>query len=424
MKHISILAFTLLIAISTSAQFGNNFKNSTLRLDYVHAGTHDTQTCFFEGFRIEPFWGGTQTNLIDTLKYGNYFFEVKDFLTEKIIYSRGYSSLFGEWQTTLESKEIQRSFYESIVMPLPKNKAVITIYWRNKKGLMDEMFTATYNPDDYFVTTELRKPYPSFDVFIGNKDVAKAVDIVILPEGYTEEEMGKFISDCKAFSESLFSFQPYGDRKSSFNIRGILAPSVEHGCDIPADSIYVNTIMNATFYTFDSERYCMTTDHYSVRDLAANAPYDQIYILINTKKYGGGAIYNFYSSSVTGNGAAAKIIVHEFGHAFAGLADEYYDSSTSYNDFYPLDVEPWEPNITTLVHFEKKWKNLMSPNTPIPTEDIRENENVLGVYEGGGYSAKGIYRPKRDCLMNTFAGDQFCPACYRAINTMIDFYSK
>ncbi len=423
MKQI-LLLIALTISSASFAQFDTQFHNKTLRMDYVHAGNDSSHECYFEGFRIEPNWGGTQSKLIDNMEYGNYFFKVVDKKTKEVIYSRGYSSLFAEWQTTAEAKEINRSFYESVVMPLPKNDAEIILFARTRKGNWQEMFRKTYDPDDYFVTTELRMPYPSFNVHTGNENPAKAVDIVILPDGYTSQQMGKFIDDCERFANALFAFEPYKSRKQDFNIHAVLAPSQESGSDIPADNIYVNTIMGSSFYTFDSERYNMITDHYAIRDLAANAPYDQIYVLVNTKKYGGGAIFNFYSVSVTGSIASDKIIVHEFGHAFAGLGDEYYDSSTSYNDFYPMDVEMWEPNITNLVNFEKKWKHLMDTNTPVPTPPTEEYKNTLGVFEGGGYSAKGIYRPMQDCLMNTFKGNIFCPACYEAINNMIDFYTK
>ncbi len=419
-----LLVLSLFIAIQSFGQFSSYFVDKTLRMDYVHAGTHDTHVCYFDGFRTEPFWGGTKTRLTDTFEYGNYMLRVFDEASGDLIYSRGYSSLFGEWQTTNESKTISRSFYESVVMPQPIAKATIVLYARERTGEFTEMYRATYNPEDYFVTNELRRPYPSFETHIGNPDVSKAVDIVLLPEGYTADQMGDFIADCQRFAEALFAYEPYKSRKTDFNIRGILAPSQESGSDIPAENIYVNTAMGSSFYTFDSERYCMIADHYAVRDLAANAPYDQIYVLVNTKKYGGGAIFNFYSVSVTGSLASDKIIVHEFGHAFAGLGDEYYDSSTSYNDFYDLNTEPWEPNITTLVNFDRKWKHMMDKNTPVPTPASEEFINTLGVYEGGGYSAKGIYRPMQDCLMNTFNGNVFCPACTEAINKMIDFYTE
>jgi len=195
------------------------------------------------------------------------------------------------------------------------------------------------------------------------------------------------------------------------------------GVDIPADSVWAETVLESGFYTFDSERYCMTSNNKTVRDLAGEVPYDQIYILTNTTKYGGGGIFNFYSLSAAGNRLSSQIIVHEFGHAFAGLGDEYFDSSTSYSDFYNPDVEPWEPNLTTLVDFDHKWKNLMDPSTPIPTPVADSMQTVLGVYEGGGYVAHGVYRPAIDCLMHTFKGDVFCKACDVAIVKMIHFYT-
>lgn len=265
--------------------------------------------------------------------------------------------------------------------------------------------------------------YPVYDVLISGHPATK-VDIVILPEGYTSAEMDRFKADCDKFAAGLFTFEPYTQNRSKFNIRAVLAPSAESGTDIPGDKVWKNTIINSSFYTFDSERYLMTTDNKDVRNLASNAPYDQIYILANTTKYGGGAIYNYYNMSVNSNASSAKIFVHEFGHGFAGLADEYDDGSTSFNDMYPLNVEPWEPNITTLVKFDTKWENMLSANTPIPTPLKNALPLQLGVYEGAGYVAKGVYRPTPDCLMRTFKGDKFCPVCEKAIQRMIDFYTK
>ena len=265
--------------------------------------------------------------------------------------------------------------------------------------------------------------YPVYDVHLSGLPEHK-VDLVLLPEGYSSSEMELFMNDCKTFADHLFSFEPYTSNKDKFNIRAVLAASPESGCDIPAEDIWVKTLLDVGFYTFNSERYCMTTNNKAVRDMAANTPYDQIYILANHKKYGGGAIYNYYSLSVNSNRAAAKIFIHEFGHGFAGLGDEYYDSEVAYSDFYPLDVEPWVSNLTTLVDFDKKWKNLLDPETPIPTPNNDEFSNVLGVFEGGGYAAKGIYRPAVDCLMHTFKGNTFCQACSNAIKQMIDFYSE
>ncbi|OQX73448.1 MAG: peptidase M64 [Bacteroidetes bacterium 4484_249] len=418
-----IITILLLSSISAFANFDDFFYNKTLRIDYMHSGDFQNEYYFLDEVKVEPYWGGSQINLIDTFKYGKYFFELYDLEKDSIIYSRGYSTLFGEWQTTDEAKATKRSFTETIIMPLPKNNAKIIFYSRNRKGVFEEVFSYLYKNDNYFISPERRLERPVFDVKISG-DPENKIDIIILPEGYSEAEMGTFIRDCENFRDVLFSFKPYSDYKESFNIRGVLASSAESGSDIPADTIWKKTLINTSFYTFDSERYCMTYDNKSVRDLAANAPYDQIYILVNSNKYGGGAIYNYYSISVNSNLHAAKIFVHEFGHGFAGLGDEYYNSEVAYSEFYPLDVEPWEPNLTTLIDFDKKWKHLLKKRTPIPTPSEKKYLNKTGVFEGGGYAAKGVYRPAYDCLMNSFKGDEFCEACNEAIVKMILFYSE
>ncbi len=422
MKYL-ILLFLIVSTLIVNAQFEKYFHDKTLRIDYYHSGNNETEFYTFSQLLEEPYWGGSKINLVDTFNYGKYYFKVFDIKADSLLYSRGYSTLFGEWQTTDEAKTTSRSLMETVVMPFPKDDVRVEFYSRNKKGIFKKKFEYNVDVDSYFIKPERNLEYPAFDVHISG-DPAKKIDIVILPEGYSKNELGLFINDCQKFANLLFSFSPYTENKDKFNIRAVLAASEESGNDIPGDSVWKKTLMNTGFYTFDSERYCMTMDNKSVRDLAANAPYDQIYILVNNEKYGGGAIYNYYSVSVNSNILASKIFVHEFGHGFAGLGDEYYNSPTSYNDFYPLDVEPWEPNITTLVNFDSKWKHLLKKKTPIPTPPKKKYLDKPGVFEGGGYVAKGVYRPAYDCLMKSFKGNKFCEACTEAIQKMIDFYSK
>jgi hypothetical protein len=422
MKYL-ILLFLIVSNLIVNAQFEKYFHEKTLRIDYYHSGNNTAEFYTFSQLLEEPYWGGSKVNLIDTFNFGKYYFKVFDIKTDSLLYSRGYSTLFGEWQTTDEAKTTSRSLLETVVMPFPKNDVRVEFYSRNKKGIFEKKFDYNVDVDSYFIKPERNLEYPAFDVHISGNP-AKKVDIVILPEGYSKNELGLFINDCQKFAKLLFSFSPYTENKDRFNIRAVLAASEESGNDIPGDSIWKKTLMNTGFFTFDSERYCMTMDNKSVRDLAANAPYDQIYILVNNKKYGGGAIYNYYSVSVNSNILASKIFVHEFGHGFAGLGDEYYNSPTSYNDFYPLDVEPWEPNLTTLIDFNSKWKHLLKKKTPIPTPPKKKYLDKPGVFEGGGYVAKGVYRPAYDCLMKSFKGDKFCETCTEAIQKMIDFYSE
>jgi len=420
----TLIVFLLLVfSTSSFASFDDYFTNQTMRVDYIHAGNDHQENYYVQQIKQEPYWGGSATHLIDTFKYGHYFFEVYDAETSILIYSRGYSSLFGEWQTTAEAKKKNKAFYEGIVFPYPKNDVIIKWYSRDNQGKFKKAMELLVDPTDYFIDPTLNKEYPLYTALSSGGPHQK-VDIVILPDGYTQDEMDLFKSDCDKFAKELFMYHPYSEYKNSFNIVGVLAPSKDSGNDIPADTIWKNTQMSTSFYTFDSERYCMTEDYKSVRDLAANAAYDQIYILVNNEKYGGGAIYNFYNVSVNSNAKAGQIFIHELGHGFAGLADEYYDNSTSYDEFYNLNTEPWEPNITTLVDFDKKWKHLLAKDTPVPTPAIKEYKDITGVYEGGGYMAKGVYRPRQDCMMKTFNDTVFCAACDEAIRKMIKFYTE
>ena len=419
MKIILVILLTS-VTVFCQINFDRYFSDKTLRVDYFHTGDSLNDSYSIDELKEEPYWGGSETNLVDTFNYGRYEVKVFDQKENKLIYSRTYSTLFDEWQTTDEAKHTTKSFSETVTMPFPKEKITIEFYSRDRENILHKKFEYPVDPDDYFISTERHLEFPSFKVFY-NGDPAHKVDIVILPEGYTKDEMDEFKQDCQRFAGYLFAVSPYSENKDRFNVWGVEAPSPEKGTDIPASGIWKKTLMNTHFYTFDLERYLMTEDNKSVRDLAANAPYDQIYILVNSSKYGGGAIYNYYSVCVNNNIFSEYVFSHEFGHGFAFLADEYYTSDVAYNDFYPLDVEPLEPNITTLVDFASKWKDMVDADTPIPTPDTPEYKDKVGVFEGGGYVAKGVYRPMEDCSMKTATVNNFCPVCRRAIQRMIDF---
>lgn len=420
-----IVFFFLVITNLTFAQidFDQYFFNKTLRLDYYHTGNDTSDSYSFDELIEEPFWGGSQHKLLDEFDYGKYKFIVKDYSSGKEIYSRTYSTLFSEWQTTDEAKQTIKSFSETVVFPYPKNIVLVEFYSRDRKNILHKKFEFVVNPNSYFVKTERKNEYENFEV-IHNGKSNEVVDIVIIPEGYIESEMSKFKKDCDGFVNYLYNASPYKENKHKFNVWGIYAPSKESGTDVPAENIWKNTTINSQFYMFDLDRYLMTSDNKTLRNIASNAPYDQIFILVNTKKYGGGAIYNHYSVCVSDNSNSEYIFTHEFGHGFAGLGDEYYTSDVAYNDFYPLDVEPLDPNLTTMVNFESKWKDMIDTNTPIPTPSTIDFRNSVGVFEGGGYIAKGVYRPMQDCSMKSISVDNFCDVCKRAIQRMIDFYCE
>lgn len=423
MKNLLTILLSL-VSVAVFAQFDKYFENRTMRVDYYHAGDSKNDYYYIDEVIAEPYWGGSLVNLIDDTNFGKYLVKVLDKASGTLIYSRSYSTLFGEWQTVDEARTVQKSFSESVVFPYPK--AAVTVVFCTKAfetGKYVEKYRYDINPDDVcLIKHDNRHKYPVYEVLKGG-DANRKVDIVIVPDGYTAAQMSQFKKDCEKFKNEFFKYEPYTSHKNDFNIHAVLAPSQESGVDEPCKGIWKNTIVSCSYWSLGSERYLMTTDNKTLRDVAANAPYDQIYILVNSTKYGGGGIFNWYCTGVNSNKMAGKIIVHEFGHGFAGLGDEYVGGS-EYNDFYNLKLEPADPNVTTLVDFDSKWKDMVEQGTPVPTPATSEYNDKVGVYEGAGYLRKGLYRPMQDCLMNHFGCDAFCPVCQRAIVKMIEFYCK
>ena len=423
MKYMICFFLLVFFIQKSNAQLLKYFDEKTLRLDYYHCGNAETEQFFFDELIEESFWAGSETKLIDTNGYGNHFVEVRLADTGELIFSRGYCTLFDEWQTTDQAKTTDFCYPESVIMPFPRNKVIVSITSRNENGIFEKKFEYSVDPKSRFIKKE-REKLPVFDV-VNSGPSPKKVDVVLLPEGYTKDQQDLFKADCQKFAEEFFRYEPYSENKDKFNIRGVWAPSKEEGPDIPGENVWKETCLKASYYTFGSERYLMVNDFQGVRDIAGNAPYDYIYILANTTKYGGGAIYNFYGISAAHHAdETGKIYIHEFGHLFAGLGDEYV-GGVEYSDFYPTTIEPWEPNLTTLVDFDKKWKSMLPDGTEIPTQHKALGKEKLGVYEGGGYVSKGVYRPGYNCVMNNFHTiDVFCPVCIKAIRGMIDFQCK
>lgn len=422
MKKIFLLLVISFSAISAQINFDDYFVDKTMRLDFFHTGDKTSETISFDKLIEEGIWSGSKKNLLDKLQFGHYMLKVLNPTDKQEIYSRGFSTLYQEWQTTEESKTTIRSMQGSVCFPFPKSKILVELYRRDKKNVFQKLFEKEVDPSSYFIIKEKIKPFTSFKVHYSGESSNK-LDIVFIPEGYNKDEMTKFKDDCTRFAGYLFDYSPFKENKSKINIWGVEAPSSESETDIPGKGIWKQTILNSRFYTFDSERYLMTSDYHTVKDIAANAPYDQIFILVNTTKYGGGAIYNFYSMTSAYDKRANQIFVHEFAHGLAGLADEYGNDNT-YQDMYPTDVEPWEPNLTTMVNFESKWKHLIETGTPIPTPSEEMYKNKIGVFEGGGYVAKGVYRPTFNSIMNSFSSNEFNLVCKEALEKVINFYAE
>ncbi|MBI5218289.1 MAG: peptidase M64 [Bacteroidia bacterium] len=423
MKTISIFVFLFSFYISTAqVAFDDYFVPKTMRVDYYHAGNSAGEQIYFEQAKMEPFWGGSKNSLTDKFNYGSYKFMVYDSSGNKLIYSRGFCSLFQEWQSTPEAKTLSRSFYETVIFPFPKKTVKLEIHSRNKKNNFSKIFEIYINPKNYFIKKEGPLRYDSYKL-ADSGDPSVKVDIVIVPDGYTKEELPKLKKDAERFAKYLFNHAPYTERKEKFNVWVVEAPSQESGTDLPGNNIWKNTIVNSNFWTFNSDRYLTTTDIKSMRDIAGNVPYDQIVVLVNSKTYGGGGVYNDFAVCSSDNEFSEFVFIHEFGHEFAGLADEYYDSEVSVENYYDYSVEPWEANITSNVDLNSKWKSMIGNDVPIPTPPEDRYKNKVGLFAGAGYSAKNLYRPYFNCEMKELMGG-FCPVCIKAINDMIDFCTK
>jgi len=422
-KYIFFLVFLLGNTLSAQINFDNYFLDKTLRLDYIIGGNSDNSLVYFEQYKEEPFWGGSKKNLIDKFNYGDFRVLVYDKTGANLIYSRGYSSLFYEWKDTEEAKNSDKSFYESVVIPYPKTEVKIKLQIRDKKGVFHEMGKYNFSPTSYSVIKDKQTLYKTHEL-LNSGDYHKTLDIVIIPDGYTQSEISKFHTDCKRFMEYFFETEPFKSNKNKISFSAVDAISEESGTDIPGKGVWKNTVLNTHFYTFDTERYLTTQDINTVRNIAAYVPYDQIYILVNTEIYGGGGIYNYYNLCSSDNAESGKVFSHEFGHAFVALADEYEYGYENAEDLYDMKTEPWQVNITNLVDFDGKWKNLVEPTTIIPTSDKKENQKLIGAFEGAGYVKKGIYRPTYDCKMRSNNTKEFCPVCLKATKDMLNFYSE
>lgn len=421
-KTIHLILGILCIIPSLFAQttFDTFFERKSLRIDFFLSGNAKQQSAAIEQLRKEPVWSGPLNNLIDQFYYGGYYVNIYDKATNKLIYSHGFNTLFEEWRTTDQANTETQAWTNSVSVPYPKNPIVMELTARDRNDMQfHTLLKMDIDPTSIFIDQGNLKANRVTPI-LSNGDSHEKVDLVFLAEGYTAAEQDKFVADAKRFMEALFKTPPYDQRKNDFNVWAVGCISEESGTDSSGKGVFKNTAFNTGYYTFGIDRYLTTRDMKSIRDAVWNVPTDAIFILINADTYGGGGMYNLYACGTADHPKTPVVFTHEFGHSFAGLADEYFSSEVAYNDFYNLKYEPWEPNITTLVNFDAKWKDLLPANTPVPTPLDDAHKDKCGVFEGGGYLSKGIYRPMDHCMMRDYA--PFCPACTRAIHRMIDYY--
>lgn len=469
MKYVLLIVW-IISSVASAIEFEEYFENRTLRVDYFHTGTASQDIFSLDQVYIEGEWPGTRHHLVNDLNLGLYEAQVYDVATGELIFNYGFNSIFGEWQTTQEAIDgIHRTLHETVRCPLPKKDIRFSIAKRTRSNEFDILWSTEISPGSRFVNREHKQFSYRVKKLIDHGPAAENVDLLILGDGYRKQDRKKFRRDVKRYTEVLFDSAPFDRLQDAFNVWTIEVISPDSGIDEPRSSIWKHNILGSTFNSFDVERYVLSFDNATIRDIASMVPYDAIYILFNTPRYGGGGIYNTLATCYTGtlenqpDWWSDYVFVHEFGHSFAGLADEYYTSDVAYNEMYPLDVEPWEPNITTLnVNSRPKWDKSIDDFLTVPTpwqkvkydsltrasrtlnrfaEDYKEKRGQLdqeidlilntdefvgkvGCFEGGGYASEGIYRPSVNCRMFSKSLTEFCPICQETIVRVINYYTE
>lgn len=423
MKPIYYLLLFFITSMKCYSQnFTDYFENKTLRVDYIFTGNDKQQSIYLDELSQLPTWAGRQHHLSELPLEGNGQIIVRDLATKRCIYKNSFSSLFQEWLSTDEAKTTAKGFENTFLVPYPKQKVEIEINLLNPRKQVMAQYKHIVDPNDILIHQRGLSHITPHKYLIHNGDEKDCIDVAILAEGYTESEMEQFYKDAKIACESIFSHEPFHTMEKKFNIVAVASPSKDSGVSVPRENQWKQTTVHSHFDTFYSDRYLTTSRVKSIHDALAGIPYEHIIILANTNVYGGGGIYNSYTLTAAHHPKFKPVVVHEFGHSFGGLGDEYFYDNDVMTDTYPLDIEPWEKNITTRVNFSSKWEDMIAPKTPIPTP-VSEHQNYpIGLYEGGGYSAKGIYRGSYDCRMRTNEYPEFCPICQRAIKQMIEFY--
>jgi hypothetical protein len=460
----------LLSAFATPQGFDEHFTGRALRFDYHHTGSATEEHVALDALRLEGEWPGSRTQLVDATDLGKYRFLVRDAKSGELLWSRGFCSIYGEWETTGEAREGWRAFHESQRFPEPKAPVALALEKRQADGSFAEIFRREVDPTSRFVDrSALRAAGAATPLFESGAPATK-VDLLVVSDGYTDAKRDKFLADARRLCDVLFATEPFKRRKGDFNVRALFVPSPEAGIPNPRKGDWPATALGLSFNAFDSDRYVLTYSNRDLREVAAQAPYDALILLFDSRKYGGGGIFNLWATCASDTEPAPYVFVHEFGHSFAGLADEYYSSQVAYEDFVPPGCEPWEPNVTALLDPSKlKWRDLIAPSTPVPTpwgkqafdevdlayqkvraekiaakaseeemealfREVKERTRPLlegealfgqvGAFEGAAYQAQGLYRPELDCIMFTRNPTSFCRVCARAIERTIDLYAR
>lgn len=423
-KHILFLLCLIAVASTRAQVFADHFADKTLRVDYIFNGNASGQAICLDGLSALPTWAGRKHHLAELPLQGNGQIVMRNAASGKTIYTTSFSLLFQEWLETDEARNVTKGFENTFLLPYPLQPVEIEITLLDPRRNVRASMKHIVHPNDVLIEQKGNSHITPHKYLLHNDSPEKCIDVAILAEGYTLQEIQTFYEDADIACKSIFDHEPFKSMKKRFNVVAVASPSTDSGVSVPRLNEWKHTAFGSHFSTFYSDRYLTTSRVKAIHDALAGIPYEHIIILANTEEYGGGGIYNSYTLTTAHHPMFRPVVVHEFGHSFGGLADEYFYDNDVMTDTYPLDIEPWEQNISTQVDFAAKWKDMLSENTPVPTPAEVSENYPTGVYEGGGYSAKGIFRPAENCRMRTNEYPAFCPVCQRALRRIIEFYTE
>lgn len=423
-KHILFLLCLIAVSSTRAQVFADHFADKTLRVDYIFNGNASGQAICLDGLSALPTWAGRKHHLAELPLQGNGQIIMRNAASGKTIYTTSFSSLFQEWLETDEARNVTKGFENTFLLPYPLQPVEIEITLLDPRRNVRASMKHIVHPNDVLIEQKGNSHITPHKYLLHNDSPEKCINVAILAEGYTLQEMQTFYEDADIACKSIFDHEPFKSMKKRFNVVAVASPSTDSGVSVPRLNEWKHTAFGSHFSTFYSDRYLTTSRVKAIHDALAGIPYEHIIILANTEEYGGGGIYNSYTLTTAHHPMFRPVVVHEFGHSFGGLADEYFYDNDVMTDTYPLDIEPWEQNISTQVDFAAKWKDMLSENTPVPTPAEVSENYPTGMYEGGGYSAKGIFRPAENCRMRTNEYPAFCPVCQRALRRIIEFYTE
>lgn len=470
----SVLVFcTLFLAEPLVAGPALDF-GQTLRVDYTFCGNFSRQEIYLDELCSFEGWAGRRHNLDSLLLKGNGQISLWS-MEGELLYINSFSTLFQEWLTSEEAQSRSRSFEEVFLLPMPVEKSLVRVELFSHKGQSSVRFEHVVDPADILIRRLHPFQAPVRELLAsGSPD--ECIDVVILAEGYTAAEQELFWADAQTAMEQILAHEPFASYRNKFNFRAVALESAHSGVSVPQEGLWKNTALSSHFGTFYMDRYLTTLRLRKLHDCLVGVPYEHIIILANTDTYGGGGIYGNYTLTTAHHKMFKPVVVHEFGHSFCGLADEYYYDD-QYEQYYFSGIEPWERNITTLADFASKWQDMLpgasvsgcgkdvpfeisadgrgdgsrtalsssgqgedslaalsasgqddGSRTALSADELwkriaagEDASSFVGLYEGGGYLSKGVWRGFPDCRMKTNSAPAFCPVCQRAIREFIEY---